>query len=267
MSYQIVMAEPAWDRFWEYVSICPGEVAAFGYCKPENDGFVYVEDLFLVPQEADGSQVDFITEGLPYAVKKAVEDDRAEDLRFCIHSHAQHGAQWSSTDEDMIEKIGSTGTPWFASAIFNKAGKSAGRVDLFAGALGALPGMKQATVEAAVVCESKLGLYEECLAEVEQFVKKPKPKTLTAPKNRPAGKQSQPSSPPPLNVADLIEFDDDFVLDMKTYDVYRSDFNGRLQVATDTEEAYFWEKVYWSSESGTMSEQAWHQGWYGGDND
>jgi hypothetical protein len=97
----------------------------------EENKTVHVDELFLVPQFVSGSEVDFVSEGIPYALEKAKRDGRLTDLRFCIHSHGTHGAFWSNVDEDAIEKFGWGGTPWFANAIFNKRGDTAGRIDLW----------------------------------------------------------------------------------------------------------------------------------------
>lgn len=129
MNYRIMMEPEAWDKFWTLVKIAPGEVGCFGYCKIDKEREeIIVDEVFLVPQESSAAQVDFIESGLPYALEKAATDDRLEDLHFCIHSHGSFGTMWSSTDEDMIKTMGLT-ADWFVSVIFNKEGKSNGRID------------------------------------------------------------------------------------------------------------------------------------------
>jgi hypothetical protein len=165
--------------FWSYTELIVGEVACFGYTELDTDRReVYVPEIFLVPQTASASEVDFMTEGLPYAIEKALMDGRIEDLRFCIHSHGEFGAQWSQTDEDMIRKIGSTGTPWFASAIFNKKGARTGRIDIF----GDTPfGRTQHTMKDLAVEQERGWEYDAARCEeLDHFVQKPAP---PAPKN------------------------------------------------------------------------------------
>jgi len=133
-----------------------------------------VDDLFLVPQEVCGTEVDFVSDGLPYAVNKAVSDGRIEDLRFCVHSHVNMGTGFSGTDDNMVQKMGTTGTPWFVSAIFNKKGDTNGRVDFFERAL-PLPGVEQITVDADVTTWKAQSTRDEAKEELAQFVTKQKP--------------------------------------------------------------------------------------------
>lgn len=172
MPYTIVLEREPWDKFWAYVHECKDEVAAFGYIKPDYDtDLLVVDELFLVPQEVCGTEVDFVSDGLPYAVNKAVAEGRIEDLRFCVHSHVNMGTGFSSTDDNMVAKMGESGTPWFASAIFNKKGDTNGRVDIFAPAL-PLPGCDQLTVDADVTTYKAISNRDEAKDELAEFVKK-----------------------------------------------------------------------------------------------
>lgn len=174
MKYEIHMAEQAWNLFWQYVRLMPGEVGCFGYATLHpDDKIVYVDHIFLVPQESDSSQVDFIETGLAYAIEQAIKDDRLDDLKFCIHSHGHHGAFWSSTDEDMIAKMGRT-TDWFASVIFNKKGETAGRIDVFDHPL--LGKMQVVVKDLDVFPEGRYDEDEAAMKDLDWFVSKPKAK-------------------------------------------------------------------------------------------
>lgn len=190
--YQILMSDEAWDQFWQYVRLVPGEVGCFGYATlhPE-DQIVVVDEIFLVPQESDASQVDFIETGLPYAIEKAAKDGRLDDLRFCIHSHGNHGAFWSSTDEDMIRKMGLT-SGWFASVIFNKAGNTAARIDVFD--VPPLGKMQVTLKDLDVYPFGQAESDEQAIADLEYFVAKPKPAPTKAEKVK-AAKQKSVMSP------------------------------------------------------------------------
>lgn len=129
--YEIAFDAAAWEKWWLYCNIMPGEVGCFGYVTLHPDSqLAYVDDLFLVPQAASAAEVDFIKDGLPYAVEKAVEDDRLDDLRFCIHSHGEIGTHWSGTDEKMIATMG-VNADWFVSCVTNRKGSMKGRIDVF----------------------------------------------------------------------------------------------------------------------------------------
>jgi hypothetical protein len=171
--YDIVIAQEPWDRMWAYVDECPDEVACFGYVKADEEiGAFYVYELFLVPQEVSGAEVDFVSDGLPYAVERAVKDGKIEDLRVCIHSHVNMPTSFSSKDEDMIRKVATGGTPWFISAVFNKKGETNGRVDLFDSVLPFGFGPEQLTLKANVMTEHSRAIIDESKAELAQFVKK-----------------------------------------------------------------------------------------------
>lgn len=179
--WTIVMARPAWDRFWTYTHLMKGEVGAFGYVTAdESNRELYVDEIFLVPQEASAAQVDFVSDGLPYALERAATDNRIEDLRFCIHSHGEIGVTFSSTDEDMIKKMGLT-TDWFVSVIFNRRLEINGRLDTWVDF--PLTGKLQyKDIGLNVIPERMPVEYEAaCLDELEALVKEPTPKYRTVP--------------------------------------------------------------------------------------
>ncbi len=216
MPYDIIIAQDEWDRFWSYVDECPWEVAAFGYIKPDEElNALYVSELFLVPQKVHGTEVDFTSEGLPYAVEKAMKEGRIEELRFCIHSHVNMGTGFSNTDDEMIEKMGQYGAPWFASAIFNKKGDTNGRVDLFAPML-ELPGVKHFEVKANVLTESTRIINDQAKVDLARFVTKVDPQysqqqwtqpTKDTAGQSPAGK-AQTAIPGPKPGEDWFEDDE-----------------------------------------------------------
>lgn len=193
LPWQIKMADEAYQKFWRYVEICDGEVGAFGYATiSEHTKEVVVDTIFLFPQESDASQVDFVETGLPYALERAAQDDRLDDLRFCIHSHGNHGAFWSSTDDDMIKKMGLTAS-WFASVIFNKKRDSVGRIDTFTDTpFGKCHWVVGNKLE--VVSDARIEADAEAMAEVEQFVKKPVRQVNTYTNVGPASKGTGSSS-------------------------------------------------------------------------
>lgn len=128
----IIIKDSECEKLWHYTNAVNTEIAAWGYVTPTDDGDFFVDHVFLVPQEVSATGVDFVKEGMPYAVKQAIKDDRLNDLRFCWHSHVNMQVGFSSIDEGMISDICKGGTlPWFISVIFNKRGETNGRIDLF----------------------------------------------------------------------------------------------------------------------------------------
>lgn len=173
MAYKIVMKDECWDYWWALVDKAPGEVGCWGYVTlDQQHQEAYVDTLFIVPQTASAAEVDFMEQGLPYAIEKAATDNRIDDLRFCIHSHGNLDVFYSTTDEDMIGKMGRT-TDWFVSCISNKKGKSNGRIDIYDCA----PLGIQVSLSNLDFCAERSVLAAfEADRDFDDFVKKPAPK-------------------------------------------------------------------------------------------
>lgn len=178
MSGSLLVTQDVYQQLREYTKLAPGEIACFGYATLNEDSCI-VDEVFLVPQEVSSSNVEFITEGLPFAVEKAKQDNRINDLRFCWHSHGTHGASFSSTDREMVEKIGKAGLiDWFAMAILNKRNEACASIDFFRmdGHVGTFA--SQVTVPLDFTVEGMVMNHEEQrIAEIEKMCKK---KTYTS---------------------------------------------------------------------------------------
>lgn len=188
----IIMKKECWQFAHALTQRAWTEVAAFGYCTQEHDSkdhWLYVDELFVVPQIVSSSEVDFVTDGLPYAIEKAVDDDRLHDLRFCFHSHVDMAVFFSQTDAEMIASMGKQGIPWFASVVLNKKRESNGRIDIFG--LDQLDGIGSVSLEADVKCESDVEIYADAEADIKRFCER---KKWTPPKDT---KQQQFGHMPP----------------------------------------------------------------------
>lgn len=167
--------DEVYDKLWCYTHSVDTEIAAWGYVKPVEGGDLLVDDVFLVPQEVSAVSVDFVSEGMPYAVKKSIEDGRVTDLRFCWHSHVNMPTGYSSTDEEMIGKIrDGSNVPWFASTIFNKKGETNGRLDIFdSGVHDDLTGIGHIKgIKLDVITDRTELLDAEVLCDIERLVKR-----------------------------------------------------------------------------------------------
>jgi hypothetical protein len=134
MTATIYIDPEPYALFWELTRQADTEVGGFGYItEREIDGYLYpvVDTIFLIDQEVTGSKIDFDDDQLAAAIERAVQDDRLEDLRFCIHSHCNHKVFWSATDDELIENIGQTGAPYLFSVVVNKARDTLGRLDIY----------------------------------------------------------------------------------------------------------------------------------------
>lgn len=172
----IAIKDSEWQKLWHYTHAVDTEIAAWGYVKPQDDGNLYVDEVFLVPQEVSGTGVDFVSEGMPYAANKAMQDNRMGDLRFCWHSHVNMNTGFSSIDEGMIREVrdGSV-MPWFVSVIFNKKGETNGRIDLFKNGISAdltagLTHIQQ--IELDVRSDVEDTIPESIARDIKEFVKR-----------------------------------------------------------------------------------------------
>lgn len=186
----IIFPDSEWRKINDYTELCPVEIACMGYAKLEGSN-VLVQEVFLIPQDISLSSVDFLEKGFPYAIAKAAEEGRVDELKFCWHSHATHPACFSTTDEDWIEKIRDTGPiDWFASAVLNKRGDTYGQLDYF-GIEGPLAEFaSHVTVKLDVGSESTVPNEERAAreAEIEEFcTRKP---TATASSTKKGSKKS-----------------------------------------------------------------------------
>lgn len=178
MATPIIIERNSWEKFETLTGMVHTEIAALGYAKFQADEkgrpYVYVSELFVIPQEVSAAEVDFVSDGLPYAIMKATDEGRLDDLRFCIHSHVNMSAYFSGTDDEMIETFGKAGVPWLASVVLNKKGETDARVDVFG--VTNIPGTGQVTLDAEAVVPPNGELHDQCKAEIDKFVKRSKPK-------------------------------------------------------------------------------------------
>lgn len=197
----VVFKPEDWRRLEEYTSLCPVEIACMGYATLE-EGNVVVDEIFLVPQVISLSSVDFLSKGFPWAVKKAIKEDRVNELRFCWHSHATHGAYFSGTDEDMVRKVRDSGPiPWFASCVLNKKGETHAQLDYFQPEGELADFTKHVIIELDVHVDGRQEATEERTAEIEEFTERKHDYDAKQKKSKPkkAGESILPLEPVETN--------------------------------------------------------------------
>lgn len=179
---KLILATDVEKQLRGYAHHCNKEIGAFGYITMQ-DGHFYVDEVFLVPQEVSGTSVDYVSEGFMYAIQKATNDERLNDLRFAWHSHVNMGAFFSSTDESMVRTIRDAGAlPWFVSLVTNKKNETYARLDIFKNGLNELPGLMQVSEVRLDVCSAdQVDQDERIISEIEKFVAE---KKYTAPKGK-----------------------------------------------------------------------------------
>lgn len=129
--HKLTLSHTARTDIAHYIRMCNYEIGGFGYVTINDSGDFFVDEIFLVEQTVTGTTVDFMDDGLAYAVERAAKDDRLDELKFCWHSHVNMGAFWSGTDETMITGMNNGMTPYIVSLVQNKKHETKQRVDFF----------------------------------------------------------------------------------------------------------------------------------------
>lgn len=109
-------------------SLCSKEVGGFFYVKQENGAWI-AYDPFIVPQEVTGSDVLIDQTSQEYAIMKAADEGRLEELRGSWHSHVNMGVFYSNDDDKVIERYLAT-MPYCWSIVVNKRAEFKGRFDI-----------------------------------------------------------------------------------------------------------------------------------------
>lgn len=117
-----------YPEVWEFMKGCAekagsDEVGGYGYLTvDEEQGFIIVDDAFLVPQVVSPGEVDLEElQGSYYALEKAANEKRVNDMRFWWHSHGSGTCFRSGTDNSTIDKYG-WHVPWYVTLITNRNG-------------------------------------------------------------------------------------------------------------------------------------------------
>jgi hypothetical protein len=109
-----------------YVELCPLEIGGLGEVRPDGKGLL-VTELFLLDQRVSASETELQPEALLRLLHRCPEEGRdPAALRLWWHSHAEHGVEWSDTDEATIRGFAGDS---LVSLVTNKAGDLLCRYD------------------------------------------------------------------------------------------------------------------------------------------
>jgi len=121
-------------RLWAFIRSVETEIGGWGYARVHGGEIVW-RDVFLVPQEVSGSEVDFeATGGDTVAVERAIKDGVLEDPSFLWvswHSHHTMKPYWSTTDNSRIAAMAKTGITRMLSFVGCHDGNYRMRLDVF----------------------------------------------------------------------------------------------------------------------------------------
>jgi len=109
-----------------YAELCPSEIGGLGEVRPDGEGLL-VTELFLLEQHVSASETELQPEALLRLLHRCLEEGRdPAALRLWWHSHAEHGVEWSDTDEATIRGFGGDS---LVSLVTNRAGDLLCRFD------------------------------------------------------------------------------------------------------------------------------------------
>lgn len=121
-------------RLWSFIRSVNTEIGGWGYARVHG-GEILWREVFLVPQDVSGSEVDFEgTGGDTAAVERAIEDGVLEDPSFLWvswHSHHTMKPYWSKTDNSRIAAMTKTGITRLLSFVGCHDGDYRMRLDVF----------------------------------------------------------------------------------------------------------------------------------------
>lgn len=171
-------------RLWALIRAVDTEIGGWGYAYLEDQDNMLWNDVFLVPQYASPSEVDFeSTGGDVVAIEKAIADGVLDDPNFLWvswHSHHTMKPYWSKTDDQRIEGLAKAGITRLLSFVGCHDGSYKMRLDFYnAMAHGVRIG--QVTIDNMVLYpdpndEFAAGIFREVAANV-QAPPKPAPAT------------------------------------------------------------------------------------------
>ena len=131
---KVMIDTKAEQRLWAFIRAVGTEIGGWGYATLEGEALIWHE-VFLVPQEVSGSEVDFeATGGDTAAVERAIADGVLEDPKFVWvswHSHHTMKPYWSKTDDARIAAMAKTGIKRLLSFVGCHDGSHQLRLDVF----------------------------------------------------------------------------------------------------------------------------------------
>jgi hypothetical protein len=130
----IEFSSEAWLKIKTWVEMTTNEISGLGLVERTKDGFS-VSEVFLLKQKNTSGFTDIDDEDQLNLFAKIIEEDeanntnKADQLRFWWHSHANMTTFWSGQDESCIQAKLSHAT-WWLSAVFNRKGEVKTRLDI-----------------------------------------------------------------------------------------------------------------------------------------
>ena len=124
---KIIVSQLANSKIKHMVSAVKTEIGALISGHITIDGDVYVSDVYMTKQIVTSGAIDFDQDSCNAAVLKAMMND--EMLIGWVHSHADMGVFWSTTDTDTIDKLINFAGTFICSIVSNHKLEALGRID------------------------------------------------------------------------------------------------------------------------------------------
>jgi hypothetical protein len=150
-----------------YVELCPSEIGGLGEVRPDGEGLL-VTELFLPDQRVSASETELQPEALLRLLHRCLEEGRdPAALRLWWHSHAEHGVEWSDTDEATIANFGSDS---LVSLVTNKAGDLLCRSDTWKSERSTVDGIPVVRPDESLGAARATALREATWAEIVEKI-------------------------------------------------------------------------------------------------
>lgn len=128
MELKVNILSEAFEKLKLYIECAAGEISGLGTVENINNTLV-VTDVFILPQESSSSNTELDDEAISDLLLSWDEQGLPlEKLKLWWHSHGNMGTFWSTTDDNTIEKLGSS---WMLSIVGNKKNEFLARFDLY----------------------------------------------------------------------------------------------------------------------------------------
>ena len=137
MEVGIYIPRDVWTDIWTMISVCKLEVGALMSCSIDKDnGMITVDEIFIPSQEVTGGTCDFDKNqdeglyGTDDILTEALMRDVHVPINGWVHSHVNMNTNFSSIDDDNIEKWLDYNNDYYVSICVNKKKEITGRVDM-----------------------------------------------------------------------------------------------------------------------------------------
>ncbi|MEM5810057.1 MAG: hypothetical protein QW156_04185 [Candidatus Aenigmatarchaeota archaeon] len=126
----ILIRAKAYEKLKAYVKYASGEISGVGIVSSEEGRKIWIQDVYLIPQDAGVSHTIIDPVGLAkWVQEQASEGLDLKQVQMWWHSHGEFPPFWSATDKQTIDGF-LRFTKWLISLVTNRENKCLTRIDV-----------------------------------------------------------------------------------------------------------------------------------------